>query len=120
MIRLTLSMFARSFRWLAPSLLVAVVSAIVLFLPGPPLDNLSVAFLVLAAAGVWISVSIGNLDGDAHREMLVARVGGAAALHARRAIASFIATAPYAMSKAWCASSPIRSRPGRSSARFAT
>ncbi len=48
-------------------------------------------FLLLVALTCWLTVMIGNVDDDGHRELLAAAVGSPARLHRSRAISAYLA-----------------------------
>ena len=89
---LTLRLLARSYRWIGPAVLVAVVAAVLSSDPGPPLDNLSAMLFLLTADAAWITVVCGNIDDAGHRDMAAARAGSAGRLHVRRAGAALAAS----------------------------
>jgi hypothetical protein len=87
-IRFTLTLLARSFRWVPPTLVLVTWIGIVLADGGPPLANLVAAAPALVVFSMWITIAIGGLDDDAHRDLLAAALGSHAALHRRRAAAA--------------------------------
>ena len=46
--------------------------------------------MMLVAVTCWITVAIGNIDDDGHRELLAAAAGSPAQLQRRRAISAFV------------------------------
>jgi hypothetical protein len=90
MIRFHLRLVARSTRWLAPTLLAAIWSAFTVASPGPALGNASGSFIMLVAVTCWITVAIGNVDDDGHRELVAAAAGSPARLHRWRALTAYV------------------------------
>jgi hypothetical protein len=84
---LTVRMVVRSYRWIGPVVLVAVVTAVLSSDPGPPLDNLAAALFLLTAHAAWTTVVCGNVDDAGHRDMAAARAGSPGRLHGQRALA---------------------------------
>jgi hypothetical protein len=78
----------RSYRWIGPVVLVAVVSAVLSSDPGPALDNLAAVLFLLIGHAAWTTVVCGNVDDAGHRDMAAARAGSPGRLHVHRALAA--------------------------------
>ena len=91
MIAFNLRLGVRSMRWLGPALILMVWILASLSDPGPALTNAGNMFLLLVAVSCWLTVTIGNVDDDGHRELLAAAIGSPARLHRSRAISAYIA-----------------------------
>jgi hypothetical protein len=91
MIAFNLRLAGRSMRWLGPALILAIWILASLSDPGPALTNVANMFLMLVAVTSWLTVAIGNVDDDGHRELLAAAVGSPARLHRSRAISAYLA-----------------------------
>ena len=89
MIAFNLRLAVRSMRWIGPALLLLVWISLTLSDPGPALANAGNLFLLLVAVTCWITVVIGNVDDDGHRELLAAAAGSPATLHRLRAVSAF-------------------------------
>ncbi len=87
MIWFHLQLFARSFRWIFPAIiwLLLVMSLMVGEIDVSRLSSLFTLYLPIA---VWITVSIGEVDDDAGRDLLIAATGSPVRLHIDRAAAS--------------------------------
>jgi len=86
-LRLTL----RSMRWFGAVLVALIWTASTIASPGPALGNASNAFMMIVAVTCWITVAIGNVDDDGHRELLAAVAGSPARLQRSRAISAYLA-----------------------------
>jgi len=91
MITFNLRLATRSMLWLGPVFIVLLWTLLTLSDPGPAFTNAGNWFIVFVAITCWITVIIGNVDDDGHRELLAAAIGSPAALHRSRAISAFIA-----------------------------
>ena len=91
MIAFNLRLAVRSMRWLGPALIAMIWISFTLAGPGPALSNAGSAFLMLVAVACWLTIIVGNVDDDGHRELLAAAIGSPARLHRSRAIAGFVA-----------------------------
>ena len=91
MIAFNLRLAARSMRWLAPALIMMIWIVATLSAPGPALANAGNLFLLLVAVTCWLTVTIGNIDDDGHRELLAAAIGSPAQLHRSRSISAYLA-----------------------------
>jgi hypothetical protein len=91
MIAFNLRLAARSMRWLGPALMLMIWILLSLSAPGPALANAGNMFLLLVAVTGWLTVTIGNVDDDGHRELLAAAIGSPAKLHRSRAISAYLA-----------------------------
>ncbi len=86
----TLRLLGRSMRWVAPAILYLVAGALVLANPGPVLANAVVMFPVQGIVLCWLSVVIGNIDDDGHRELCTAIAGSPGRLLIDRSVAAFM------------------------------
>jgi hypothetical protein len=86
-----LRLTVRSMRWLGPVLIALIWTMFTIASPGTALGNASNAFLMLVAVTCWLTVAIGNVDGDGHRELLAAAAGSPARLQRVRAGAAYLA-----------------------------
>jgi hypothetical protein len=113
MIGFNLRLAARSMRWLGPVLIASIWTSFTVANPGPALSNASNSFMMLVAATCWITVAIGNVDDDGHRELLAAAVGSPARLQRVRAISAYLAANAIALvatvADVAAATSPTRS-----------
>jgi hypothetical protein len=91
MIAFNLRLAGRSMRWLGPALILIIWILATLSAPGPALANAGSLFLLLVALTCWLTVTIGNVDDDGHRELLAAAIGSPAQLHRSRAISAYLA-----------------------------
>jgi len=91
MIAFNLRLAGRSMRWLGPALILMIWILATLSAPGPALANAGSLFLVLVGLTCWLTVTIGNVDDDGHRELLAAAIGSPARLHRSRAISAYLA-----------------------------
>ena len=91
MIAFNLRLAVRSMRWIGPALIAVIWVTLTLAGPGPALSNAGSSFLMLVAVACWLTVIVGNVDDDGHRELLAAAIGSPARLHRSRAIAGFAA-----------------------------
>ena len=91
MIAFDLRLVVRSMRWLGPGLIALLWTVLSLTDPGPALANAANVFIMLVAVSCWITVVVGNVDDDGHRELLAAIAGSPAALHRSRATSAFLA-----------------------------
>jgi hypothetical protein len=91
MITFNLQLTARSMRWFGAALLALVWTSFTIASPGPALGNASNAFMMIVAVTCWLTVAVGNVDDDGHRELLAAAAGSPARLHRSRARSAFVA-----------------------------
>ena len=94
MIVFTIRLVVRSMRWVAPLLLVLIGMFVVLGGNGTGLTKASSTFAVFLAFGVWITVVAGNVDDDAHRELLAVATGTPTRLHRIRAVSAIVLAVP--------------------------
>ena len=92
MIAFNLRLAVRSMRWVAPSLILLTWIALTVSNPGPTLANAGGMFFVVVAVTCWLTIAIGNVDDDGHRELLAAAAGSPARLHRIRAVAALAAS----------------------------
>ena len=95
--RFTLALVARSGRWIAPFLLLAVWLVMVIANPGSALDNAANLFFALFVVALWLTVTTGNVDDDPHRDLCAASVGGPARLQTARQLATMVALGPLVL-----------------------
>jgi hypothetical protein len=91
MIAFNLRLAARSMRWLGPALILMIWIPATLSDPGPALANAGNMFLLLVALSCWLTVAIGNVDDDGHRELLAAALGSPGRPHRSRAVSAYLA-----------------------------
>jgi hypothetical protein len=91
MIAFNLRLALRSMRWIGPAMILMAWILASLTDPGPALTNASNIFLLLVALTCWLTVTIGNVDDDGHRELLAAAIGSPARLHRSRALSAYLA-----------------------------
>lgn len=91
MILFNLRLTARSMRWLGAALLVLIWTSFTISDPGTALSNASSAFMVVVAITCWLTIAVGNVDDDGHRELLTAVAGSPARLQRSRAISAYVA-----------------------------
>jgi hypothetical protein len=87
----TLRLAARSTRWLGPAIIVMLAAATTDAGPGTAMTNASGTSILVVIVTCWLTVAIGNLDDDGHRELLSAAAGSRGRLHRDRAIAAYVA-----------------------------
>jgi hypothetical protein len=92
-IRLPFAIVARRLLWLPPLFVLGLVLAFVYASTGPALSTYVVTAIPLAGIGLWLTVIAGSCDDDSHRELMAARAGSVARIHAARAVcgAAFVA-----------------------------
>ena len=86
MIRFTTTCLVRSMRWVAPFLVFASWTAVVLAANGTALVKASSIFPAVLIWSTWITIVTGNHDDDAHRDLVAAAIGGASSVHILRAV----------------------------------
>ena len=91
MIEFNLRLAVRSMRWLGPALILMIWALLSISDPGPALGNAANAFVMLVAVTCWLTIGIGNVDDDGHRELLAAAIGSPAHLHRSRALSAYVA-----------------------------
>jgi hypothetical protein len=91
MIAFDLRLAVRSMRWIGPAMILMVWILASISDPGPALTNAGNMFLLLVALTCWLTVTIGNVDDDGHRELLAAAIGSPARLHRSRALSAYLA-----------------------------
>jgi len=79
-IAFTLHLLARSMRWVAPAIVFLVACGLVLADPGPLRSSSASLFPVQAVVLCWLTIAIGNVDDDGHRELCTAEAGSPARL----------------------------------------
>jgi len=98
MIRFTSLLLFRSMRWVAPALLAALWTAVAMS-PGAEttVSRAGGMFLCYVIVGCWLTILIGNVDDDAHRELVTAVVGTRARLHVVRTVTALVWCATFAV-----------------------
>ncbi len=91
MIVFNLRLAARSMRWLGPVLIAMIWMSFAVTDPGPALGTAANSFILVVAVACWITIAIGNVDDDGHRELLAAAAGSPARLHRARSLSSYAA-----------------------------
>jgi hypothetical protein len=91
MIAFNLRLAIRSMRWIGPALILMIFIVTTVSAPGPALANAGSFFLLLVALTCWLTITIGNVDDDGHRELLAAAVGSPGRLHRSRALSAYLA-----------------------------
>jgi hypothetical protein len=81
----------RSMRWFGAVLIALVWTSFTIASPGPALGNASNAFMMIVGVTCWITVAIGNVDDDGHRELLAAAAGSPGRLQRTRATSAYLA-----------------------------
>jgi len=92
MIAFNLRLTVRSMRWFGAALLALIWTSFTIADPGTALRNAGGAFMMIVAVSCWITVAVGNVDYDGHRELLAAVAGSPARLQRSRAISAFVAS----------------------------
>jgi hypothetical protein len=95
--RFTVALVARSGRWIAPTLILAVWLLVVIANPGSALDNAANLFFALLVVALWLTVTTGNVDDDPHRDLCAASAGGPARLQTTRQLATMVALGPMVL-----------------------
>jgi len=90
MIAFNLRLALRSMRWLGPALLVTLWTLLAISDPGPALSNAANAFIMVVTVSSWLTITIGNVDDDGHRELLAAAIGSPGRLHRSRALSAYL------------------------------
>lgn len=85
MIRFTTACLVGSMRWVAPLLILASWTAVVLAGNGTALVKTSSIFPAVLIWSTWITIATGSHDDDSHRDLIAASVGGPLRLHVARA-----------------------------------
>jgi hypothetical protein len=113
MIVFNLRLAVRSMRWLGPALLVAIWTLLAISDPGPALSNAANSFIMVVAVTCWLTITIGNVDDDGHRELVAAAIGSPGRLHRSRALSAYLG-ANVLGSVATVAAISVTTRPTRS------
>jgi hypothetical protein len=90
-IAFNLRLAVRSMRWFGAVLIALIWTSFTFASPGSALGNASNAFMMIVAVTCWITVAIGNVDDDGHRELLAAAAGSPAHLQRTRAFSAYVA-----------------------------
>ena len=93
MIRFTLRLVGGPTTWVAPSFVLLAWMTLMLGASPTALSTVGGLFYSSAVWATWVTIATGNVDSDAHRDVLTAAVGSAAKLHATRALAVISASA---------------------------
>ena len=98
MIRFTSLLMARSTKWVAPAILTALWTLLVMSGGTETAVSRSGGMLFCyVIVGLWLTIMIGNVDDDAHRELVTAVVGSRSRLHLWRALTSLLWVGGYAV-----------------------
>lgn len=97
MIRFTQRLVGRSSAWVAPTLVYLIWIAITIGGRTATLSNAPGLFYATVVWATWMTISTGNLDSDAHRDLLVAASGSAARLHAQRSLSVLFLSVPVTL-----------------------
>jgi hypothetical protein len=89
-ISFTARLALRSMKWLGPAIIVLLWTTFTAASPGTALSNAANESLMLVAITCWLTVGIGNVDDEGHRELLAAAVGSPGRLHRDRAAAALV------------------------------
>ncbi len=92
MIRFTLRLVGGSTTWVAPTFVYLIWALVTLGGSSTALSNVDGLFYASTVWSIWMTIVIGNVDTDQHRDVLAAAVGSAATLHAQRAVAVVVAS----------------------------
>jgi hypothetical protein len=79
----------RSAKWVGPAVIVLLWTAFTVASPGSGLSNAGNDSFMFIAIACWLTVGIGNIDDQGHRELLAAATGSPARLHRARAVTAF-------------------------------
>lgn len=113
MIGFTAQFVLRSMRWVAPFLVVVVWVVGALSAGGSTgFELASVLFPAYLVAGAWLTIITGNIDDDAHRDLLAAAIGSPTRLHLWRAITVLVMASVVAVVVAGGVA--VMAEPGRS------
>jgi hypothetical protein len=93
--RFTVVLLARSGRWVAPTLVYLVWVVLVLANPGPARSNAANLFYAAVVLALWLTVSAGNVDDDAHRDLCAAAQGSVPRLQVTRTLAPLAVTCAF-------------------------
>lgn len=112
MIAFTVRLVLRSMRWVAPVLVLLIWLIAAIGGGGTGLELASVVFPAYVIVGTWLTIITGNVDDDAHRDLLAAAAGSASRLHVIRSTTVLTITGTIAVAVAVVIS--IVAQPGRS------
>ena len=99
-------------RWVGPILVLLVWVVAAIGAGGSGLELASVFFPAYMIVGTWLTIITGNIDDDAHRDLLAAAAGSASRLHVLRSIAVLMMTGTIAIAIAVVVA--VVAQPGRS------
>ena len=100
MIAFTVRLVLRSMRWVAPFLVLLIWVVAAIGGGGTGLELASVLFPAYVIVGTWLTIITGNVDDDAHRDLLAAAAGSASRLHVMRSTTVLVMTGTIAVAVA--------------------
>jgi hypothetical protein len=112
MIAFTVRLVLRSMRWVAPLLVLLIWVTAAVGGGGTGLELASVLFPAYVIMGTWLTIITGNVDDDAHRDLLAATAGSASRLHVMRSTTVLVMTGTIAVAVAVLVA--VVAQPGRS------
>ena len=99
-------------RWVGPILMLLVWVVAAIGAGGSGLELASVFFPAYVIVGTWLTIITGNVDDDAHRDLLAAAAGSASRLHVLRSTTVLVMTGVIAVAVAVVVA--VMAQPGRS------
>jgi hypothetical protein len=111
MITFTVRLVLRSMRWVGPVLVLLIWVVAAIGGRGTGLELASVLFPAYVIVGTWLTISTGNVDDDAHRDLLAAAAGSASRLHIMRSTTVLVMTGTVAVALAVLVA--VVAQPGR-------
>ena len=112
MIVFTVRLVLRSMRWVGPFLVLLIWVVLAIGAGGTGLEFASVLFPAYVIVGTWLTIITGNVDDDAHRDLLAAAAGSASRLHVLRSTTVLVMTGTIALAVAVVVA--VVAQPGRS------
>ena len=100
MIFFTVRLVLRSMRWVGPFLVLLIWVVLAIGAGGTGLEFASVLFPAYVIVGTWLTIITGNVDDDAHRDLLAAAAGSASRLHVLRSTTVLVMTGTIALAVA--------------------
>jgi hypothetical protein len=86
----TLLLLGRSMRWVAPTIVFLLAWGLVMADPGPLRSSSASLFPVAAVVMCWLTIAIGNVDDEGHRELCTAEAGSPARLLLVRSLSALV------------------------------